>query len=1044
MYFNQSIRKFLIISCSFVAFFAKAQKFNFTEWENEKVVEVNKLPAHTNFMSFPTTALAVENNFKKSPWYKSLNGNWKFDYKDNPEARPVNFFSTSLDDSKWKSIPVPGNWELHGYGIPIYTNIIYPFPKNPPFIDHKFAPVGTYRTNFTIPENWNGKEVVLHFGSVTGAMYLYINGEAVGLTKDSKLPAEFNITKYLKKGNNLLAAQVFRWHDGSYLEDQDFWRLTGIERDVYIIAKNKISVKDFELKSNLDETYIHGLFNATVDVEHKANKPFSVNINLQNLAGKSIFSSTKKIENNQSKIDFSTTINQVEKWSNENPNLYTTVITLLDENGKIIEATSHKIGFKKVEIKNAQLLVNGKKIMVHGVNRHEHDELTGHVTTRALMIKDLQLMKQHNINAVRLCHYPNNEEWLQLCDEYGMYVVDEANVEIHGMGATQPTADKFDKTIHPAYLPSWEPAILSRIKNMVERDKNHASIIIWSLGNECGNGKVFFDGYDWIKQRDPSRPVQFEQAMEERNTDIVCPMYPAISYMKKYAADTKKQRPFIMCEYSHAMGNSSGNFQEYFDIIKSSKHMQGGFIWDWVDQGLKSTDKNGKTFWGYGGDFGSGHLQNDANFCANGLVAANRTVHPSIYEVKKVYQDIIFKDKDWKNGKIIIENNFNYTNLSKYNFKWQLLKNGELIKQENFIVTQAAETKQEIQLSIPPIENDGEYVLNIFAYTIEATTMIPANHEIAREQFGSLTKQYFSTIKNHTSGRIEVERKDDVLHFYSGEITGSFNTKRGTFTTLIYKNEKLNITFPEPYFWRAPTDNDFGNEMPKKLGVWRNAADNKKLNEVVVKEPTDTGLTIVTKWTLTDIDVPYTVEYTILKNGSIKVEASIDVDNKSLPEMPRFGMRLQLPKDWNNISFYGRGPWENYSDRNTASFLGIYHQKLQDQFVSNYIRPQENGYKTDVRWVEFNDSKGLGLRFTGLQPICFSALPYLAEDLDAGVTKKSQHPSDLNERNFISVHIDLNQRGVGGDNSWGALPHEPYLFKAKKYKYSYIIEPVKN
>lgn len=1034
------MKKGLYIILLIATHYCQAQSFTNTEWENEKVVDINKEPSHVTFMAYPNEQQAIENDFKKSPWYKSLNGAWKFHYTDQPENRPADFYKTDLNDAGWKTIPVPGNWELNGFGLPIYTNIVYPFPKNPPFIDHKYAPVGTYRMNFTVPEDWNGKDVVLHFGSVTGAMYLYINGQAVGFSKASKLPAEFNITKYLQKGNNLLAAQVYRWHDGSYLEDQDFWRLTGIERDVYLLAKNKLSIKDFELNADLDAKYTNGLFKANLLLNNPANEAATAFVDVLDKTGKKVVSLNKKLNGVQSADPFSATIKNVNKWSNETPYLYTALITLKDSRGNTIEVTSHKIGFRKVEIKNAQLLVNGKKIMVHGVNRHEHDEVLGHVPTREMMIKDLKLMKQHNINAVRLAHYPNEPEWLQLCDEYGLYVVDEANIEVHGMGAA--LQGNFDKSVHPAYLPSWETTFMDRIQRMVERDKNHASVIIWSMGNECGNGKVFFDAYDWVKKRDQSRPVQFEQSGEERNTDIVCPMYPPISYMKNYAADKTKTRPFIMCEYAHAMGNSSGNFQEYFDIIKSSPHMQGGFIWDWVDQGLKSKDANGKVFWGYGGDFGAGHLYNDLNFCANGLVAADRSPHPGIYEVKKVYQDIIFKDKDWKKGLITVENNFHYTDLSAFNFKWVLVKNGNEIQNGDFNISAGPESVKDVQLAVPAIGDEGEYMLNIFAFTKNETTLVPVGHEVAKEQFGGSAKDFFNAVSTKQPGGLTIKRNENVVEFSSGEVAGKFNLKIGQLVAYTFKGQFVMEKSPEPFFWRAPTDNDFGNRMPEKLGVWRSAGENKKLISATVGEQNETGVYIEVKWLLTDINAPYVVNYTILNNGSVKVQASIDMTDRNLPEMPRFGMRFQLAKTMENIRFYGRGPWENYADRNTASFLGTYEQNLKDQFVRNYIRPQENGYRTDVRWVQFINGSGTGIKITGLQPICFSALPYLAEDLDPGLTKKNQHPSDLNERSFISVHLDLNQRGVGGDNSWGALPHEPYLLKAKKYSYSFIIEPV--
>lgn len=1019
---------------------ASAQTFSFTEWENEKIVDINKEPAHVTFMGYPNEKLALENVFSKSPWYKSLNGIWKFHYTDQPENRPLDFHKKDLKEDNWKTIPVPGNWELNGFGLPIYTNIIYPFPKNPPFIDHKYAPVGTYRMNFTVPENWNGKDVIIHFGSVTGAMYLYINGQQVGFSKASKLPAEFNITRYLSKGMNSLAVQVYRWHDGSYLEDQDFWRLTGIERDVYLFAKNKVSIRDFEFMADLEENYTNGLFSASIDLNNPANEAVTVFVDVLDNTGKKILSLNKKISGLQPLDPFTASIKNVNKWSSETPYLYTALITLKDSRGNILEFTSNKIGFRKIEIKNAQLLVNGKKIMVHGVNRHEHDEVLGHVPTRELMIKDMKLMKQHNINAVRLAHYPNDPEWLRLCDEYGFYVVDEANIEVHGMGVLP---GNFDTTNHPAYLPSWEPSLLDRIKRMVKTDKNHPSIIIWSMGNECGNGKVFYDAYQWIKKKDSGRPVLFEQALENSNTDIVSPMYPAISYMKRYAADTTKARPFIMCEYAHAMGNSSGNFQEYFDIIKSSPHMQGGFIWDWVDQGIKSKDANGKTYWAYGGDLGAGHLYNDLNFCANGLVAADRSPHPGIYEVKKVYQDIIFKDKDWKKGLITIENNFHYTDLSIFNFKWVLLKNGNELQSGEFIISSDPESVKNVQLNIPVIRDDADYMLNVFAFTKKASPMLPAGHEVAREQFGSSGKLFFSPVSANQQGNLTVKKNETTIDFSSGDVAGKFNLKNGQLVSLAYNGISVIQEDPEPFFWRAPTDNDFGNKMPEKLGVWRSVGENRKLISVIAGDKNETGIPIQVKWLLTDINAPFTVNYTILNNGSVKIDASIDLTDRNLPEMPRFGMRMQLSKSMENISFYGRGPWENYADRNTAAFIGTHVQKLKDQFVWNYVRPQENAYRTDVRWVQFTNANGIGIKITGIQPICFSALPYLAEDLDPGITKKNQHPSDLNERNFISVHLDLLQRGVGGDNSWGALPHEPYLLKAKKYSYSYIIEPLK-
>ncbi len=1014
------------------------------DWENPSLVDQNKEPARVPFYLFNNKQAAESQNIALSTFYKSLNGNWKFNYTDRYKQRPLNFYKQDFNDQNWGTLPVPSNWEMEGSGMPIYTNIIYPFPKNPPYVGED-NPVGTYRRTFTVPDNWTNHQVILHFGSITGAAFIYVNGAKVGISKASKTAAEFNITPYLQKGENLLAVQVFRWHDGSYLEDQDFWRLTGIERAVFIYAQPNLGIWDFFLHTDLDANYTNGLFNANIALrKYKGNaiSDADVLVEIKDQDGKIIYTQKKRVKQTADSIQqvlFQGKLMNPLKWSAETPYLYNCIISLYNQAGEIIHSTANKIGFRKVEIKNAQLLVNGKKVIFHGVNRHEHDERLGHVPTKELMIKDIQLMKQHNINAVRTAHYPNDPLWLKLCDEYGLYVVDEANVEIHGMGVSN--SGQLDSTIHPAYLPEWEPSIMDRIVRMVERDKNHASVVTWSMGNECGNGNVFRKAYGWIKTRDKSRPVLFEQASEEFNTDIVSPMYPTIQYMKKYAADTTKTRPFIMCEYSHAMGNSSGNFQTYFDIIHSSKHMQGGFIWDWVDQGILDTNSYGKKFWAYGGDFGAGHLQNDENFCANGLVAADRSPHPGIYEVKKVYQNIWFKNKDWQKGIITIHNNFNFTNLSNYQFKWVLLKNGMPVQTDTFSLDLSPGLIKEVALNIPVIAGSDEWMLNLFAYTKNETIAVPKGHEIAKEQFGGKSQQFFLQQQTET-GNLSIETKGNLIHFNSGKISGSFNTKLGKLISYKYNDHSLMTGFPEPYFWRAPTDNDFGNQMPQKLGFWRNAHQLLQLDTVKLGVQNSQGLVIECNYKMTAVDIPYIITYTILNNGAIKINASIDLLGKKMPEMPRFGMRLNLPKTYEQIDFYGRGPWENYPDRNTASFVGIYQQKASEQFVMNYVRPQENGYKTDIRWVQLYDHQNRGIKITGLQPICFSALPYTAEDLDPGNTKKQQHPSDLNERKFISVHIDLSQRGVGGDNSWGALPHSPYLLKNNQYSYSYIVEPI--
>jgi beta-galactosidase len=1039
--------KTTIAAVSLAILFSQQVGAQNNDWENPRLVDQGKEKAHVTFMLFDNQKDVIQDDYSKSPYYKSLNGSWKFNYVDKHQNRRVDFFNTSLDDSGWANIPVPSNWELNGFGIPIYTNITYPHPKNPPFIGEN-NPVGTYRKTFTVPEDWEGKETIIHFGSISGCAFIYLNGKKVGMTKASKTPAEFDITPFLKSGTNVLAVQVFRWSDGSYLEDQDFWRLSGIERNVYLYAMPKQTVWDFFLKGDLDQNYTDGLFTADVDVRKFAKQNpagGSVTVSLLDKTGKTVFTKKQSFNANADSIQtvrFSGTIKNPLKWNAEQPNLYDCVIALADAKGKQTAVTGAKMGFRKVEIKNAQLLVNGVATYVHGVNRHEHDDVTGHTTTKELMLKDIRLMKEFNINAVRLSHYPNDPLWYKLCDEYGLYLVDEANIETHGMGAEWQSA--FDKSKHPAYLPEWAAAHVDRTVRMVERDKNHASIIIWSLGNECGNGPVFHDNYKWIKRRDNTRPVQFEQAGEDWNTDIVCPMYPSIGSMKKYANDLTKTRPYIMCEYAHAMGNSNGNFKEYFDIIRGSKHMQGGFIWDWVDQGIKTRDGNGKTFWAYGGDLGGFYLQNDENGVADGMVSSDRTPDPGAYEIRKIYQDILFTSADITNGNLTVENLFDFTNLDQYHFKWVLMSNGKMVKEGTFEVNLNPHTKKDIKLNVPVFKSIAgtEYFLNVYAYRKKASAMLPAGFEVANEQF--FYGGNFFAKASQAAGKLNVTTDGNKLSFTAGDVSGEFDTKYGRFIRYSKKGGKNFNRFPEPYFWRAPTDNDFGNNMPQRLGIWRSAHESRKLIAVNVAKQTDSGLLINVNYMLNSVAVPYAINYLIQNDGSVKVTATMDLGDRDLPELPRFGMRTELPQAYQNLKYYGRGPYENYSDRNFASLVGLYEDQVENQYYKGYIRPQESGNKTDVRWLSLTANDGSGLLIEGAQPISFTAINHSTEDLDPGLTKKQQHPTDLPVRNNVYLNIDLKQRGVGGDDSWGAYPHAQYRLTDKKYSYSYTIKLLGN
>ncbi|WP_258104235.1 glycoside hydrolase family 2 TIM barrel-domain containing protein [Marinoscillum sp. MHG1-6] len=1005
------------------------------EWENPQVFERNKESGHVDFIAYDNSLDARKDEFENSAYFKSLNGTWKFNFVDKPADRPKDFYKKDFDDAKWANITVPSNWELEGFGIPVYTNIKYMFPKNPPFVDNENNPVGTYRRSFQIGSSWMDRAVILNLSSVSGYARVFVNEKEVGMTKVAKSPTEFEVTDYLKQGENNIAIQIFKYHDGSYIEDQDFWRLSGLEQDVFLYALPKLSIWDFFLKASLDDSYQNGVFSAEVDLRafnESAAKSGALKLELIPVGGtEPVYSKEQSFNDIAGSINFSATIKNVARWSAETPNLYDCVLTLKNAQGEVTMVTSEQVGFRTVEVKNAQLMVNGVDILVKGVNLHIHDDELGHVPTKEMMLKDIRLMKQNNINAVRTSHYPQNPMWYKLCDKYGLYLVDEANIETHDMGAEWQSP--FDKSVHPAYLEEWAPAHKDRIRRLVERDKNHPSVIIWSLGNECGNGPVFYEAYDWIKDKDNTRLVQFEQAGENRNTDIVCPMYPWFDHMQRYADATDKTRPFIMCEYSHAMGNSNGNFQKYWDMIMGSKHMQGGFIWDWVDQGLKTQDDNG-TYWAYGGDLGGLNLQHDENFCANGVVSADRTPHPGLTEVKKVYQNILFSLKD-ESGVLAIRNLFDFTNLNKYQFKYEVLKSGKVIKTDDFNVKAAPHTTVSKKIKLPKISNGAEYLLNVYAYTKSATEMIPANHEIAREQF-SLTDPVFNSVAR---GELTVKEDGNKVKFSSGDVSATFNKGWGGFEN--YTNGDVSLKkMPEPYFWRAPVDNDFGNEMPSRLGAWKTAHNNKDLKSVEVGEQTEAGVSIKVVYELTDLNVPYTINYMVQNDGSIKVTSTIDMAGDRRPdEIPRVGMRMTLDGNYDDLTYYGRGPEENYSDRKTATFLGIWKHKVSEDKMP-YIRPQEYGYHTDTRWIKLASKKGSAIMIEGAQPLSFSALNIKTEDLDPGLTKKQQHPTDLRYSKDITLHVDLGQRGVGGDNSWGAYPHEEFLMKDGKYTYSYVIK----
>ncbi|MEG1543143.1 MAG: glycoside hydrolase family 2 TIM barrel-domain containing protein [Tannerellaceae bacterium] len=1037
------MKKLSIASCLLLLATAlQAQTANF--WENPKLVNEGVEKPRATFVPYEGKAQAMTGDKYNTPFVHSLNGTWRFNFSDKPSNRPLDFYKTDYVANHWKDIEVPSNWEMQGFGVPVYTNVPYIFPHNPPFLDNEDLPVGSYRTTFNIPEGWEGREVILHFESIAGAATVWVNGERIGYSKVSKMAAEFDITKVLKPGKNLLAVEVFKWSDASYLEDQDFWRLAGIERDVFLIARPKVSIEDFFALGDLDKSYKNGVFSMDVNVRNFTDQPangYAVEVTLTDDSGKQLFVKKMPVQQvtaqGEEKITFTQPVGSPKLWSAEFPNLYDVTLALKDAAGETVELTALKTGFRKIEMKNGQVFINGTPIIIRGTNIHEHHPRTGHTLTNETRLQDIRLMKLFNLNALRMSHYPQSPEMFKLCDKHGIYVIDEANIEAHGL-------DHFDKNRHPSFIKDWLGQHMDRTIRMVERDKNHPSVIGWSTGNESDFGPNYIETYNWMKKRDPSRTVQCERAPEsEPYSDIIPWMYTSPGRLQKYADRTDTNRPWILCEYAHAMGNSTGNFQEYWDIILRSPKLQGGFIWDWVDQGMEAKDPNGRKYFYYGGDFGGDRWVHQENFCANGLVSADRTVHPGLYEVKKTYQGIYFQPLDVEKGKIELINYFQFTDLSYYNYEWSFQINDRVVASGTFNASGKPGTKTSVTLPIPTYTPKAgeEYFLNLKALQKKPTELIPAGHIVASEQMFFPCSNYFKKDIS-AQGNLKVDQDDNTLRFESGEVKGAINLKSGLLTAYTYKGKALITSAPTPNFWRAPTDNDYGENIQLKTNVWRTAGDNRVLTSINVSPKGAEGVTVTANYKLAYIDVPYSLTYQILNDGAIKVSVSMDMTGKEMPELLRFGMKMQLPVSMDNVSYYGRGPLENYWDRKRSMFVGRYEAKVAD-LGFEYIRPQENGNRTCLRTVSFMDKDGSGLQVDAAdQSLNFTARHNLDEDFDAGMTKKQQHMADIDRREIVAVNIDLQQRGLGGDNSWGACPMDQYRMREKQFSYSYVLRPI--
>lgn len=1014
---------------------------NTPDWENPEVFAINKEDTRTTSIPYPSIDLAINDDYATSPYYQLLDGNWKFKWVSKVAEIPEGFYKENYDVSQWVEMPVPGNWEFNGYGIPMYVNNGFGFPKNPPYIDKEDSPSGAYRHTFNIPDNWDGRRVFLHFEGGTNSMYVWVNGEKVGYTENAKSPAEFDITKYIRKGKNSLACEVHKFSDATYLEDQDMWRLGGINRSVYLYSTAKTRILDFFAHPDLDKNYKNGIFSADIKLKNYAGESQNQTIEIAILdnTGKKVFNKSQKVNipaSNTTDLTLSGSVSSPLKWTAETPNLYSMLITLKDGKGNIVEATSHKIGFRKIEITDGQVFVNGKKVYFKGVNLHEFNTNTGQVVTRKEMIRNLQLMKELNINAVRTSHYPQQPLWYKLCDEYGIYLVDEANLESHGLGYGKDNVSNF---------PEWHAAHMDRITRLIERDKNHASVIFWSLGNEASNGKAFFDMYDWAKVRDNSRPVQYEQAYQrDRNTDIICHMYPSWNSMK-HDAGRDIGKPYIMCEYAHAMGNSMGNFQEYWDLMRSSKNMQGGFIWEWYNHGFPTHDEQGRFYWAYGGDLKGYNKQNDGNFCMDGIISPDQKYIPHTHIVKKVYQNILFEAKDLSNGIITVINDFKFTDLNNknYTYKWILLKNGENAGEGAFDAVIPADSRKDVKLNLPAInpENGTEYYLQVFAYNNEETPFIATGFEVAKGEFAFESNNYFAK-STEASGSLNIEKKDDKIIVKSGDIYYEFSTKDGKGLTNISNNGRWVFNeLPRLNFWRAPTDNDFGAWSQYSMRIWENAGHNIIYTYKGEQESNGT-LVINYELKLRGIEAKVDITYTVNKDGSLTTDTHYQALKEGLPEMMRLGMIMALPQNLDTFTWYGRGPHENYIDRNADTFMGIWKGLVKDQAFA-YYRPQETGNKTDVRWLTLTNKDGKGIKISGAQPLSVSATNNRPEDLDPGTTKKQQHSSDILPRHETVLCVDLFQKGIAGLDSWGAQPLDQYRFWNKEYRYSYTINFIK-
>ncbi|MFX0057183.1 MAG: glycoside hydrolase family 2 TIM barrel-domain containing protein [Candidatus Heimdallarchaeota archaeon] len=1021
------------------------------DWENLKVIGINKEPAHNTFYLYSDIESALKGNYEKSPFYKFLNGNWKFHWVKKPSQRPINFYESNYNVDEWDEISVPSNWEMLGYGKPIYTNIKYPYSvktKNIPNISHLNNPVGSYRTIFEISDNWMEREIFIHFRGVKSAFYIWVNGKKVGYSQGSMTPAEFNITKFVNEGLNILAVEVYRWCDGSYLEDQDMWRLSGIYRDVFIYSTPKVHIRDFFVYNDFDENYKDALLKYRVKIQNY-DRDDKENIKLEILllsqdqrftGQEKLIKSIVNIKPDEEKvIDLQEIVNNPLKWSAESPDLYDIVLKLTDFNGNILEIGHCKFGFRKVEIKeDGGLYINNKLIKFKGVNRHEHDPDYGQAIPFERMIEDIKIMKQNNINAVRTSHYPNHPKFYELCDFYGIYVLDECNLESHGLRNILPNSD-----------PKWAHSCIDRMVRMVERDKNHPCVFMWSLGNEAGFGNVFNEMKEKTLKIDTTRPIHYEGDTNIEIADVASFMYETPQsferMIKKELRNNGKNhsriKPFMLCEYAHAMGNSLGNFQRYMDVFEKYDNAIGGFIWDFVDQGIRKYSNDGIEFWAYGGDFND--RPNNKNFCINGILLPDRKPNPALFEVKKVYQNISIQPIDLIQGKVEIYNKYNFVSLDFIILKWELTENGVVVQEgfiENLKVKPNSHKDLKIPFESPKIKSNTEYHIKIMFLLSESTTWAQKGYLLAGDQFELPYKSSIdSELKLDETKKISIANLADSYIIKGEEFKVKIGKNTGAIENYTFNNIELISTPLIPNFWRAPTDNDLGilddlNEQPTPSvdKSWRNASKERKVLKISYENIASKIIRIIVETRVINTENPLVTLYTIYNSGDIIVE------NKFMPTMNlvRFGMQMAVPNEFDIMTWYGRGPHETMLDRKTGATVGIYSGKVSN-LIHNYVRPQENGNRTDVRWVTFTNAQGTGLLISdiGQTFLNVSAWPYTMEDLESAT-----HIHELTYRDNITINIDYKQQGVGGDiPAFAGIHREFILRRNKEYRYSFRI-----